>query len=57
MPGFAEKDKDHVFDDIGVFEFTFYYLKRTYSTPDANRFFIRKFKRIIEKNGLKSLEE
>ena len=42
MPGFAEKDKDHVFDDIGVFEFTFYYLKRTYSTPDANRFFYKK---------------
>ena len=42
MPGFAAKDKDHVFDDIGVFEFTFYYLKRTYSTPDANRFFYKK---------------
>jgi len=43
MPGFAEIDEDDVFNDIGIFDFSFYYLKRTFSTPDANRFFYRKF--------------
>lgn len=43
MPGYAEINKDRIFNDIGVFDFTFYFLKRTYSTPDANKFFYRKF--------------
>lgn len=43
MPGFAAKDEDKVFNDIGIFEFTFYFMKRAYSTPDANRFFYKKF--------------
>jgi signal transduction histidine kinase len=43
IPGFSEKDQDNVFVDIGVFDFTFYFLKRTTSTPDMNRFFYRGF--------------
>lgn len=43
MPGYAQIDRDKTFNDIGLFDFTFYFLKRTYSTPDANRFFYRKF--------------
>ncbi len=43
MPGFALIDEDKVFNDIGIFDFSFYYLKRSFTTPDANRFFYRKF--------------
>lgn len=43
LPGFASVDESNVFNDIGVFDFSFYFLKRGYSTPDANRFFYRKF--------------
>lgn len=52
MPGFAAKDTDNVFKDIGVFEFTFYYLKKAYSTPDANRFFYKKFQANNRKDWL-----
>lgn len=52
MPGYAVKDEDKVFDDIGVFEFTFYFLKRAYSTPDANRFFYKKFQSNYRKDWL-----
>jgi signal transduction histidine kinase len=43
MPGYEQLDKDNVFNNIGVFEFVFYYLKRTYSTPDAEKYFYKKF--------------
>lgn len=43
LPGYAMVDEDKVFNDIGVFDFSFYFLKRAYNTPDANRFFYRKF--------------
>lgn len=43
LPGFSSVDEANVFEGIGVFDFSFYYLKRGYSTPDANRFFYRKF--------------
>jgi len=52
IPGFSAQDMDNVFADIGVFDFTFYFLKRTYSTPDANRFFYRKFQSNIRKEWL-----
>lgn len=52
MPGFANLDEDNVFNDIGVFEFSFYFLKRTFSTPDANRFFYRKFQSNLRKDWL-----
>jgi len=43
LPGFTQIDQSNIFNDIGVFTFSFYFLKRTYNTPDANRFFYRKF--------------
>jgi signal transduction histidine kinase len=43
LPGFKTIDYDKVFNNIGVFEFSFYYLKRTYATKDAERFFYRLF--------------
>jgi signal transduction histidine kinase len=43
LPGYAQVDEDRVFNDIGVFDFSFYFLKRAFNTPDANRFFYRKF--------------
>ena len=43
LPGFAKVDQSNIFNEIGVFDFSFYHLKRGYSTPDANRFFYRKF--------------
>jgi len=52
IPGFSAQDMDNVFADIGVFDFTFYFLKRTYSTPDANRFFYRKFQSNVRKEWL-----
>ncbi|WP_422358909.1 ATP-binding protein [Reichenbachiella sp.] len=38
LPGFAKSDKSNVFNDIGVFDFTFYFLKRSYSGTDVERF-------------------
>lgn len=52
IPGFLAQDTDNVFADIGVFDFTFYFLKKTYSTPDAKRFFYRKFPSNIRKEWL-----
>lgn len=43
LKGFKAVDEDDVFSNIGVFEFSFYFLKRTYNTYDADRFFNRKF--------------
>ena len=43
LPGFKEVDSDEVFNDIGVFEFTLYFMKRTFSTPDVAKFFYRRF--------------
>ena len=43
MKGFAAIDDSNIFNDIGVFEFTFYFLKRTYASDDAEKFFNKKF--------------
>jgi len=43
LKGFKARDEDDIFSQIGVFEFTFYFMKKGYSTPDANRFFYKKF--------------
>lgn len=41
LPGYKEIDRDKVFNNIGVFEFSFYYMKKTYTTTDAKRFFYK----------------
>lgn len=43
LKGFKDVDEDNIFSNIGVFEFSFYFLKRTYDTPNADRFFYRRF--------------
>lgn len=43
LAGFKEIDKDNVFEKIGKFEFTFYFMKKTYSTPDLEKFHYNKF--------------
>ena len=42
LKGFKEVDEEKTFDNIGVFNFTFYFLKRQPS-PEAKKFFNRKF--------------
>ena len=44
LPGFEDIDDENIFKSIGVFEFSLYFLKKTYSTPDAKKFFSRRFK-------------
>lgn len=43
LKGYKSIDTDDVFSDIGVFEFSFYFLKRTYDTISADKFFYQKF--------------
>ncbi len=43
LAGFKSIDKENVFEEIGAFEFTFYFMKRTYSTPDLEKFHYNKF--------------
>lgn len=43
LPGFSESDKEEHFKNIGPFEFSFYYMKRAATTPDATRFFYKRF--------------
>ena len=52
LKGFKAIDEDNSFDNIGVFEFTFYFLKKTFSTSDANRFFYRRFQSNFRKDWL-----
>lgn len=43
IKGFNSVDTDNTFNDIGVFEFTFYFMKRTYASDDAEKFYYKKF--------------
>lgn len=43
LKGYKDIDTDNVFSQIGLFEFTFYFLKRTYDSINADKFFYRKF--------------
>ncbi|AHM60927.1 histidine kinase [Flammeovirgaceae bacterium 311] len=52
LPGYSLVDDDRVFNDIGVFEFTFYFMKRGYSSLDAERFSYRKFMANFRKDWL-----
>jgi signal transduction histidine kinase len=52
IPGFAAQDEDNVFADIGLFDFSFYFLKRATSTPDTKRFFYRGFQSNIRREWL-----
>ncbi|EKL5341304.1 TPA: ATP-binding protein [Salmonella enterica] len=52
LPGYKEVDRDRTFNDIGLFEFTFYYMKKTYTTPDAERFFYKSISANARKDWL-----
>lgn len=43
LPGFKALDHEKVFNNIGAFAFTFYFMKKTYHSKDAKKFFYRKF--------------
>lgn len=43
LKGFKEIDEDNIFDNIGLFDFTFYFLKRATNSVDSKRFFNRNF--------------
>lgn len=43
VKGFSDVDKENALQKIGVFEFTFYYMKRTYASDDLTKFYYRKF--------------
>ena len=43
LPGFKKIDTDMILSQIGAFDFTFYFMKRTYMTPDLEKFFYNKF--------------
>ena len=43
LPGFKEVDKFNLLSQIGSFDFSFYFMKRTYATPDIEKFFYNKF--------------
>ncbi len=43
LPGFKKIDTDNILSQIGAFDFTFYFMKRTYMTPDLEKFFYNKF--------------
>lgn len=43
LPGFKSDDKADILSRIGAFEFYFYYMKRTYSSPDAKKFWYKPF--------------
>lgn len=43
LKGFKDVDEDNTFENIGVFKFTFYFLKRQSNSIDAKKFFNRNF--------------
>lgn len=43
LPGFSLGDNTRILDQIGEFEFTFYFMKRGYSTLDQEKYFYRPF--------------
>lgn len=43
LKGFSTVDEDKTFNDIGVFNFTFYFLKRQSNSIDTKKFFNRNF--------------
>lgn len=43
LPGYKKLDEDNIFEKIGAFDFSFYFMKRAYSSPDAEKYFYNKF--------------
>jgi hypothetical protein len=53
IPGFQEVDEEHTFEKIGTFHFTLYFMKRTYSSNDLDKFNYKKFASNERKDWLK----
>lgn len=51
-PGINDIDKENIFEKIGAFDFTFYFMKRTYSTPDLEKFNYKRFHSNFRKEWL-----
>lgn len=43
LKGFGAVDEDNIFESIGIFNFTFYFLKRQSNSIDAKKFFNKNF--------------
>lgn len=52
LEGFSSVDEDNTFDNIGVFNFTFYFLKRQTNSLDSKKFFNRGFMSNARKDWL-----
>lgn len=52
LKGFSAVDEDNTFDNIGVFDFTFYFLKRQSNSLDAKKFFNKNFMSNVRKDWL-----
>lgn len=52
LPGMSVVDTTDSFRDIGPFQFTFYYLKRSYDSFDAKRFFYKQINASLRKEWL-----
>ncbi len=52
MAGFDQIDEDHVFQNIGEFNFTLYFMKKTYATSDAEIYFYNRFRANERKSWL-----
>ena len=52
LPGYEKTDDTKAFENIGIFEFSFFFMKKTFNTPDAKRFFNRRFMANARKNWL-----
>ncbi len=52
IPGFRDTDIDRIFEKIGSFDFSFYYLKRSATRQDETRFFYRQCPYNLRKSWL-----
>lgn len=52
LKGFNEIDEDNIFENIGVFDFAFYFLKRQSNSIDSKKFFYRNFMSNTRKDWL-----
>lgn len=52
LKGFKDVDKDNIFNNIGPFSFSFYFLKRSYTSSDAKKFFNQRFMSNVRKDWL-----
>ena len=52
LPGYERVDEDRVFNNIGKFDFTIYFMKKTYTTKDSEKYFYNKFRANERKSWL-----